>query len=77
MLGWLITAFILSGTVFWTIYIVLDALFIKKRPLKSLFKPEADWGPARNEDKFLAVHLPNLAAYHHRAQPGASEPSDI
>jgi hypothetical protein len=63
-LGWLITFFILSGMIFWAIYCFIDALFINRRPLITLFQPEPDWGPGRTDDKRRAVHLPNLVAYH-------------
>ena len=29
-IGWLITAFVLSGIVFWAIYMFIDALFINR-----------------------------------------------
>lgn len=63
-LGWLITSFVISGLIFWTLYAFADVLFIRRRPISSLFKPEADWGPLRPENKREATHLPNLAAYH-------------
>ena len=50
--------------IFWALYCVIDVLFINKRPFSTLVTPEADWGPARTEDKKLATHLPNLIAYH-------------
>ena len=56
--------FILSGAIFWALYSIIDVLFINKRPFMTLFTPESDWGPARIESKRLAVHLPNLVAFH-------------
>jgi hypothetical protein len=43
---------------------LIDALFINKRPLMTLITPEKGWGPYKTENKRLALHLPNLAAYH-------------
>ena len=63
-LGWLMTAFIISGIVFWALFLLVDALIIRKRPLSTLFSPETNWGPLRTENKRQAVHLPNLAPFH-------------
>ncbi|CAF0766331.1 unnamed protein product [Brachionus calyciflorus] len=64
VIGHLMTASILSGTVGWVIYSLLDAVFISKKSLKSLFQPEKDWGPLLVEHKLLAVHLENLKHLH-------------
>jgi hypothetical protein len=78
-IGWLITFFILSGTIFWALYCIIDILFINKRPFITLFTPEADWGPARTESKRLAVHLPNLLNFHGNRinTSGQSTPRDV
>jgi hypothetical protein len=58
------TSFELLGIFGWMVYCLIDALFINKRSLKTLVKPEIDWGPLLVENKRLAVHLENLEPYH-------------
>lgn len=60
LIGHLMTISILSGTIGWAIYMIVDALFINKRSLKTLFTPEEEWGPLLPENRRLAVHLNNL-----------------
>jgi hypothetical protein len=50
----------LFGMIGWALYCIIDALFINKRKLESLWKPEADWGPLLTENKLRATHLANL-----------------
>lgn len=57
------TVSIISGTVFWMIYLYIDAL-IKRKPLSTLVTPEKDWGPLLMENKRLATHLENLEHIH-------------
>ena len=64
VIGWLMTASVLLGIFGWAFYLFLDALFINKRSLSSLFKPEKDWGPRATRHKNLAVHLENLEHIH-------------
>lgn len=64
ILGWLMTASVLSGMVFWAIYCVIEAVFIKNTGLKSIFKPSINWGPLLVKNKRLATHLENLEVYH-------------
>lgn len=64
VIGHLMTASILSGFVGWIIYMLIDALFINKRSLRTLIKPEEDWGPLLIEHKRIAIHLKNLNQYH-------------
>ena len=60
IIGHLMTISILSGTIGWAGYMIIDALFINKRSLKTLFTPEEEWGPLLVENRRLAVHLGNL-----------------
>lgn len=64
VIGYLMTASIISGAVGWAIYLFVDASFINKRSLSTLVKPEKDWGPLLAEHKRLAIHLENLEHYH-------------
>lgn len=63
-IGHLMTASILSGTVGWAIYLLIDATCINKRSLRTLIKPEKDWGPLLIEHKRIAKHLKNLSHHH-------------
>ena len=63
VIGWLTTLSSLIGMASWAVYCVLDALFWNKRPLASLWRPEADWGPLLAENKMRATHLANLDSF--------------
>ena len=64
IIGWLMTSFELLGIIGWVVYSLVDALVLNPRSLKTLIKPQADWGPLLVEHKRLAVHLDNLEPYH-------------
>ena len=63
VIGWLTTLSSLFGMIGWAVFCVLDALFWNKRPLASLWRPEADWGPLLAENKIRATHLANLDSF--------------
>jgi len=58
------TLFVLFGIVSWVVYCLIDVTVINKRSIKTLFRPEKDWGPLLVENKRLAIHLDNLEPYH-------------
>jgi hypothetical protein len=72
-IGWLMTVSILLGMFGWAFYMLIDALFINKRSLKTLIQPEKDWGPRSTEHKKLAVHLDNLERFHESKRRIAKE----
>ena len=52
VLGQLITASTASGVIFWAIYLVVDSLFIHKKPLISLIKPDVvNWKPLKEKHR--------------------------
>ena len=50
-LGYIISASTLLGVVIWPIYMLVDALFINKRPLRTLLEPSERWRPLKMEDQ--------------------------
>lgn len=58
------TTFVLLGIIGWFIYCLIDVKILNKRSIKTLFKPENDWGPLLVENKKKAVHLENLEPFH-------------
>lgn len=68
LIGWIITGTVLIGMSSWFIYCFIDVFFINKRPVKTLFQPEEEWGPLRIANKQKCYHLPNLEKYHDSKQ---------
>jgi hypothetical protein len=64
VIGWLMTAAVLMGMIGWAIYCLIDITFINPRSIKTLFQPEASWGPFLIENKKQAIHLKNLRNFH-------------
>ena len=72
VIGWLMTASILSGIVFWVAFCLIDAFLIRKTGLKSLITPSINWGPYLSKNKRLAKHLDNLENYHEASRRSKS-----
>lgn len=64
VIGWLMTASILSGIILWALFCLFDVTFLRKRKIKTLFEPSINWGPLLPKNKRLAVHLENLEMFH-------------
>lgn len=64
LIGWFLTVSVIAATIGWALYSIINVVFFKGGSIKSLFRPQADWGPLRVEHKRLAVHLENLEPYH-------------
>ena len=73
VIGWLMTVSILLGMFGWAVYMLVDALFVRKQSWTSLFRPESDWGPRSSEHKKLATHLENLERFHESRRRMAKE----
>jgi hypothetical protein len=63
VLGWMLSVATLSTTVGWVIYSLVNTLCIRKKSIKTLFKPSSKWGPMRTQDKLRATHLENLDSF--------------
>lgn len=72
VIGWLMTASILSGIVFWVAFCLIDAFLIRKTGFKSLITPSINWGPYLSQNKRLAKHLDNLENYHEASRRSKS-----
>ncbi|CAF0729098.1 unnamed protein product [Brachionus calyciflorus] len=53
IVGNLITFSSLIGVVFWPIYLIITRVYIKKQPFRSLFKPDKNWRPLKDENKIM------------------------